>query len=114
MIGSPLHGRTGTTLSYVVSLMNVPSHGPVSNRPFKVGSFRSLLPCPSYVESLMKHNKVVAKERHVLNCSVVGIIPGNVAVSFAMWIQIPLGVIGKAKLIWVLDPPSASRKPCAW
>jgi hypothetical protein len=53
----------------------------------------------------MKHKKVVAQERYVLNCSGVGTVPGNVAVSFAMRMPIPLGVAGKAKLTWELDPP---------
>ncbi len=104
MFGWPFHASAGTSLSYVVFLMNLAPPG-VGLVPTKAGSYRFPLPCPSYLERLAQGGRHIATERHVLNCAQVGTIPGNVAVRFAMQMRVPSGVVGKATLTWVLDPP---------
>jgi hypothetical protein len=105
IFGFPLHANSEGTLSYVVILMNVPPNGTPSKTATQAGSFTFHLPCPSYMERLTQGRRLVATERYVLNCAVVGTILGNVAVQFAMQMRVPLGVVGKAKLTWTLDPP---------
>jgi hypothetical protein len=94
IFGWPLHASAGGSLSYVVFLMNA-----------QTGSYRFPRRCPPYVERLARGRRLIAAERHVLNCAHVGTIPGNVAVAFAMRMRVPPGVAGKASLNWAMDPP---------
>jgi hypothetical protein len=93
IFGWPLHASAGGSLSYTVFLMNAQS------------SYRFPRNCPTYVEHLATRRRLIAAERHPLNCARLGTIPGNVAAAFAMRIQVPPGVAGKATLTWALDPP---------
>ncbi|HEY5987695.1 MAG TPA: hypothetical protein VIV12_15165, partial [Streptosporangiaceae bacterium] len=94
IFGWPLHGNASGSLAYVVFLMNAQNAG-----------YRFPSPCPTYVERLAAGKRVIAAERHLLNCGHLGAIPGNVAAAFTMRMQIPPGVAGKATLTWALDPP---------
>jgi len=93
IFGWPLHASAGGSLSYMVFLMNAQS------------SYRFPRNCPTYVEHLATRRRLIAAERHPLNCARLGTIPRNVAAAFAMRIQVPPGVAGKATLTWALDPP---------
>jgi hypothetical protein len=90
----PLHASPGADLDYVVSLMNVP------NRPFQFPGR-----CPAYEERIVRSHQTVANELLTLNCSVVGPVPGNTAVNFAMTIRVPSNLHGQYELVWRLDPP---------
>jgi hypothetical protein len=94
IFGRPLHASAGGSLSYVVILMNA------QNR-----SYRFPGNCPTYTERLAIGKRLIAAERHPLNCAHLGTIPGNVAAAFAMRIKVPPGVASKATLTWALDPP---------
>ncbi|HEY5990898.1 MAG TPA: DUF4232 domain-containing protein [Streptosporangiaceae bacterium] len=94
IFGPALHASVGGSLSYVVFLMNAQTR-----------SYRFPGRCPSYVERLARGRRLIAAERHVLNCANVGTIPGNVAIAFTMRMRVPPGAAGQASLTWVLDPP---------
>ncbi len=94
IFGRPLRARAGGSLLYVVFLMNA-----------QAGSYRFARRCPAYVERLARPGRLIAAERHVLNCAHVGVIPGDVAAAFAIRMAVPPGSAGKARLTWVLDPP---------
>ncbi len=112
IFGEPLQASVGRSLSYVVILMNVPPNGPASNSPSQAGSFTFHLPCPSYVERLTQGRRLVATERHVLNCAGVGTIPGNVAVRFAMQMRLPAALSARRGSRGRLTHPSASHEVC--
>ncbi|HEY3034585.1 MAG TPA: DUF4232 domain-containing protein [Streptosporangiaceae bacterium] len=94
IFGWPLHGNAGGSLAYVVFLMNA-----------QTDSYRFPQSCPTYVERLAAGKRLIAAERHLLNCAHLGAIPGNVAAAFTIRMQIPPGAAGKATLTWALDPP---------
>jgi hypothetical protein len=94
IFGWPLRAPAGGSLPYEVFLMNAQTSG-----------YRFPQGCPSYLERLAAGKRVIAAERHPLNCAHLGTMPGNVAAAFAMRMQVPPGVAGKATLTWALDPP---------
>lgn len=94
MIFGSLHASASGSLSYVVFLMNA-----------QTANYRFPRHCPSYTERLTRGRRLIAAERHTLNCAHVGTIPGNIAVAFAMRISVPPVTAGQARLSWVLDPP---------
>jgi len=104
ILTSPLDAMAGTPMRYLLFLMNVPDQPPPKSAT-ELGSYSFPSTCPPYVERVVQRHRVVAEESHVLNCRVVGLVPGDTAVAFAMQIVIPLGLHGQAQLSWVLDPP---------
>jgi hypothetical protein len=63
ILEAPRPSTTGSALDYVVTLMNVPKR-----------EFQFPATCPSYVERLKQHHRVIVSERLLLNCGGVGTI----------------------------------------
>ena len=94
---SLLHASAGSPLRYVVNLI-YPAR---SER-----SFGFLSTCPSYVEKIVKHGRVITEAQYELNCDGLGPIRGQSRTRFNMVIHIPWGMHGKAVLVWGLDLPN--------
>jgi hypothetical protein len=86
-------------LRYTVTLTN-PTDRPVWLRD-----------CPSYQQAVLLRDGGKAVERHLLNCAPVGAIGPGQRVTFAMVLDLPVGLRpGVGVLTWVLERVGVGQK----
>jgi Protein of unknown function (DUF4232) len=98
-IGLPPTAVAGRPLRYTVTLTN-PTQRPVLLRE-----------CPNYTQAVVLGADRKAVERHRLNCGLVGAIGPGQRVTFAMVLDLPVGLRpGVGVLTWVLERAGVGQK----
>jgi Protein of unknown function (DUF4232) len=98
-VGLPPTAVAGRPLRYTVTLTN-PTDRPVWLRD-----------CPSYQQAVLLRDGGKAVERHLLNCAPVGAIGPGQRVTFAMVLDLPVGLRpGVGVLTWVLERVGVGQK----